>query len=391
MGKKIKIIVLFMICLIGFILTVVNGQMEILGNKGEGVINLNSPEILSSGNLTFNQTLADELYWKLSGNNIHVQSEDMDNYGFQDVGYTNFIDDILINDSKKIWFYRYNTTGKSADIWFDSDNNKFILGSVGGMAITSTAGSLSLFSTGTTGLQLSSIPTPIQLYGSGLDVLSAGNVNFGQNESGQDITFYSDIPDVSMFWDSVNANLSINNSQVCTADNGICPAGNESWNESRAGDLFYLKTNPEHYVNATTETDPAWNGNWTAFSGLVSNNFTYSRTDNATYDATSSAWVNNYTLNNPIWYNHTRMVENLYSKWFYNHTTTVLTQINTLIINNKTFLNSYNANATFEKVNVTNKIEVGSANISESQMCLKNGAYQLCMRIDSDGNGYIGG
>lgn len=67
--------------------------------------------------------------------------------------------------------------------------------------------------------------------------------------------------------------------------------GNASWNESLANTLY---------------SDIKWGYNQT-YSG-------------STYNSTYSSWLPNFTLYNPLWYNHTSIIEALYGKWFYNQT-----------------------------------------------------------------------
>lgn len=54
--------------------------------------------------------------------------------------------------------------------------------------------------------------------------------------------------------------LTVDNSTVCTADNGLC-GGNSSWNEGYADTLYYSISNPNGYISSYTETDPLWTGN----------------------------------------------------------------------------------------------------------------------------------
>src|SRR3972149_6561415 len=214
---NIIIVLLFFISL-----TFTSGKLDILGEDIERIINLKTPEQVLFSNSTFNQTLADILYWRLDGTSAPPTANwNMGDFGFVNLGQTNMSGELWINNSLRI----YNNAGTSAGILFwDEDTNRFVQ-IASGLQISSTGGAI-ISSVGS--LNISGNPITTTTIRPVTDDLYTLGTNPFRWKEGHFVFINASEINVSSLIVRTNASIlgtsfKVNGKEVCLNDSTNCP------------------------------------------------------------------------------------------------------------------------------------------------------------------------
>ena len=96
----------------------------------------------------------------------------------------------------------------------------------------------------------------------------------------------------------VSGNITMDNSLVCTAANGLCAEtpGNSSWTQALADTLYYpLGSNPAGYITGYNETDPVWTADKPSYLTSATAASTYQPIGSYATSSNAAGWTNTST------------------------------------------------------------------------------------------------
>lgn len=311
--KKGLIIILCFLLLLPFTMA----KMEIIGTpSNSSIIELGA---VSGGpcvgcNTTFNQSLSDLLYWRRDGTNAPPTS----NWNMGDFGFTG-LGDTYMNLGRVLYW----GTGLQQ---IYGNGNYFISN------LNETA-KLDISSLGVLEIRTPNVPLPLI---TGDILIHSGNTEGSTSYGDINITSGNDVniktvggkvilgatfptEEKMIFFPSGNyveitstgilnltgKNITANESEICTADNGVCPQGNMSFNESYTDTLYYPINNPNNYLNKTTNIVSNGGTGASAFNArgvIIGGITTVSPLQSIANSATAGVYLRGAgSTSNPIW------------------------------------------------------------------------------------------